>query len=126
MLDEHQEVSENPYTVWLQNGLLKHGKTQKELADYLGLSQSQTSRVCAGKRPMRLHELTAISTFFGEPPPSGNPALEAVAGLRMAIATVKESVLPDMGAPLNPDQAAVAMKAVILVALHQQIKELEE
>jgi transcriptional regulator with XRE-family HTH domain len=110
MQDEYPEATPNPFTEWLRIGLVKHGKSQKELADYLGISQSVMSRVCSGERPMRLRELTAIATFFGETPPSGNPAREAVVGLRIAVATVKESVLPDMGAPLGPEHAAGAIR----------------
>jgi len=55
------------YDLWLQDLLrtMPKGKTQQGLADHLGLSQSQVSRMARGERRIRAAEIERICQYLG-------------------------------------------------------------
>ena len=57
------------YKDWLVRGLEKPGKSQRGLAAALGVSESVVSRMVSGRRALRDHEITVISSYLGAPPP---------------------------------------------------------
>lgn len=48
----------------IREGLAQPGKTQKGLAAALGLDNSQVSRMLAGRRPLRAHEIPIILAYL--------------------------------------------------------------
>lgn len=56
-------------TRWIANGLSKPGKTQKGLADALGISAPAVSNMLRGKRRVRVDEVPKIAAYLGVEPP---------------------------------------------------------
>ncbi len=50
---------------WIKRGLERAGRTQRELADYLGWHPSAVSRLLAGERQLKAHEQEKIIDFLG-------------------------------------------------------------
>lgn len=69
------------YLDWLRENFRKkkdQGATQKDLADALGLSITQASRLLSGKRHLMASELPILSAYFGEPLPTMRTSKEQV------------------------------------------------
>lgn len=58
------------YIDWIRSGLdKKAGKSQKALAEHLGLAHTQITRLLKGERRLKVDEITKIAEFLGKPPP---------------------------------------------------------
>ena len=51
---------------WIRSELEAHGKSQLELARFLGLQESQVSKLMRGKRGLDVNELERVEQFFGQ------------------------------------------------------------
>jgi hypothetical protein len=54
---------------WIGKTLGVKGKTQKALAEFLNLDRAVVNRIVAGRRPVKLAELSLIENFLGETAP---------------------------------------------------------
>lgn len=54
------------FNVWVAGMLKVHGKTQKDLAQYLGMDVSNVSRRLHGAAEWTLKEFYEVEEFFGE------------------------------------------------------------
>jgi phage repressor protein C with HTH and peptisase S24 domain len=54
---------------WIRDGLRKPGKTQKGLAEALGIDASQVTRLLKGERQLKVAELPRIAGYLEEPTP---------------------------------------------------------
>lgn len=61
------------YREWLVESLKKTDRSQADLARATGIAHSVINRMVLGKRPIRDHEIVAISRALGIPPPSKPP-----------------------------------------------------
>lgn len=52
---------------WIEDQLAKSGKSQADLARYLGMAPPQVNKIMKGKRGIKSHEADAIRQFFGTP-----------------------------------------------------------
>jgi transcriptional regulator with XRE-family HTH domain len=52
---------------WLRNALKRPGKSQKGLAEYLGLDPSAVNRMLKGERRIQLSEADRIEAYFNQP-----------------------------------------------------------
>lgn len=50
---------------WIDEQLREHGKTRKELADAIGLTESQMSKTMNGSRVLPASEADSIRRYFG-------------------------------------------------------------
>ena len=57
---DHQDIQS-----WFADHLKAQGKTNRQLAKFLNMDPSATSRTLSGKRKMKMHEAQAIATFLG-------------------------------------------------------------
>lgn len=89
------------YKDWLRRGLQRPGKSQRGLAQHMGISESVVSRMVSGQRPMRGDEITAISVYLGEPPPGSAPTLVG----RNRIVSVRVVGISLKGAFMDPSTA---------------------
>jgi hypothetical protein len=65
------------FTLWLSDGLRdgkKAGKTQTGLAKALRIGQPQISRMLAGERTLKAHEIPLAAAYLGVAAPSGETA----------------------------------------------------
>lgn len=56
----------NRFSAWVLWMLRTSGKTQKELAAYIGVDQAGVSRKVKGQTPWKLKEFYQVQEFFGE------------------------------------------------------------
>lgn len=54
---------------WIDEKIAERGITRREVAEAIGLSESQMSKVMAGTRKLSADEADGIRRFFGFPPP---------------------------------------------------------
>lgn len=54
------------FNAWVAGMLKVHGKTQKDLAQYLGMDVSNVSRRIHGSSEWTLKEFYEVEEFFGE------------------------------------------------------------
>ncbi len=76
-----ENAAQDAQVAWIRDGLAMPGKTQRGLADALGLDPSAVSRLLAGDRQLRAAEIPVISAYLDHaapaglmPPASGLPA----------------------------------------------------
>jgi phage repressor protein C with HTH and peptisase S24 domain len=67
---------------WIRDGLKKPGKTQKGLAEALGVDASQVTRLLKGDRQLKAAELPRIADYLDEPAPWPRDRPVAAAGRR--------------------------------------------
>jgi transcriptional regulator with XRE-family HTH domain len=67
---QHDAYSAAALRAWVAAGLEKQGKSQTELAKYLGVSQPRISEILKGKRRIQAAEIPKIAEYTGDPPPS--------------------------------------------------------
>lgn len=70
---------------WLKIGLESTGKTQKGLADILGIDQMGVSRMIRGDRNIQVSELPRIAAYIGEPPPGLHVSRSPDKGFRLEL-----------------------------------------
>ena len=58
-------------TAWINAGLAKSGKTQRDLAKARGLDPASVNRVLKGMRKLRVDEIEPTARFLGIEPPQG-------------------------------------------------------
>ena len=59
----------DPYVAWLKRGLDRPGKTQRGLAEHLGVDESVVSKLMNGKRRFKTDEIPRAAAYLGAPPP---------------------------------------------------------
>jgi len=79
-----QDTSINDEQIaWIRDGLTMPGKTQRGLANALGLDPSAISRLLAGERQLRAAEIPVIAAYLDSAPPASFvPPAPAPAGSR--------------------------------------------
>lgn len=64
---------------WIKAKLSETGSSQKDLADWLGISEQKVSHIFTGRRKVQAHELDQIRRFFGYTlPEDARPPLAVV------------------------------------------------
>ena len=66
MTDAANPISE---TDWIRDGLAKPGKTQRGLANALGLDPSAVSRLLTGGRQLRAAEIPMVAAYLDSSAP---------------------------------------------------------
>lgn len=64
------------FVEWLRAGLDRPGKSQRGLADHLGVSESVVSRMLSGQRELKARELERIASYIGSPVPQRRTRIE--------------------------------------------------
>lgn len=62
-------MTSNLYVEWVRSGLAQKGFSQKGLAKALNVDASAISKLVAGKRLLKAHEIKIAAEYFGTPPP---------------------------------------------------------
>lgn len=57
------------YVAWVRDGLQKSGKTQKGLAEHLGIAHPQITQLLKGRRNIKVTEIPKIAEYLGVEPP---------------------------------------------------------
>lgn len=82
---------------WIKEGLLKPGKTQRGIAQAIGIDTTGVNRMLKGKRAIKAHELPKIRAYLEIPDPYGSkPEAEnnrAVDNSQRIVATPNQSGL---------------------------------
>jgi len=76
---------------WIREGLKSAGKTQKELAEFIGLDGSAVTRIMSGERQLKANEAEKIRAFLGQ--------AESAAGQKPAAqppSDIRPDVLPGL------------------------------
>jgi len=87
----------DPWIEWLRTGLEKPGKSQRELAERLGVFPSAVSKMIGGKRRIQATEIPIVAAYIGEPPPIGEPV--ALPRPEAAAVTRARAYLAEHGGP---------------------------
>ena len=104
-------------TDWIRNGLKKPGKSQKGLADALGLDPAAVSRLLNGQRRLKADELEKVTAYLEAEPPriqvvgriSGTPEEERIARLTRIATEMAALANP----PVSPVQMALELQALL-------------
>lgn len=93
-------MSDSPLWVvdgkWLAEQFTKTGRTQKALADFLGLDPTQVNKMVKGKRKIWAPDADQIRVFFNTPPPAN-------ASHRQRKVVVDANVVPPLRSTMNRD-----------------------
>ncbi len=97
----------------IKEGLARPGKSQKGLAAALGVDNSTVSRLLAGRRPLRVHEVPQILSYLesGANAVAGRgrtamPDIVQIAGERYAMVPVYDAASPVLGDEELPEAPA--------------------
>jgi plasmid maintenance system antidote protein VapI len=60
---------------WLRKGLSKPGKSNRGLAEHLGVTEETVERLLAGKRVFKVIEVYQIAEYLEEPTPRAAPVV---------------------------------------------------
>lgn len=102
---------------WIRSSLARSGKTQAELAKALGVAPPRITEILAGKRNVKVEEVSVISRYFGEPVPgaselsSGNiPVISWVSAGHFCRDDISQDIIGSVRAPDLPVGDWVALR----------------